>query len=79
MKPHESPRINKKSIRGDSGDSWPVWNRGIRNTGWIPFPHFNSQNIKNKRQNFGPGRPLTELSGSAHVNCNECGKMRHWK
>ena len=29
MKPHESPRINKKSIRGDSGDSWPVWNRGI--------------------------------------------------
>ena len=23
MKPHESPRINKKSIRGDS---WPVWN-----------------------------------------------------
>ena len=30
MKPHESPRINKKSIRGDSGDSWPVWNRGMR-------------------------------------------------
>ena len=30
MKPHESPRINKKSIRGNSGDSWPVWNRGIR-------------------------------------------------
>ena len=29
MKPHESPRIRKKSIRGDSGDSWPVWNRGI--------------------------------------------------
>ena len=29
MKPHESPRINKKSIRGDSRDSWPVWNRGI--------------------------------------------------
>ena len=29
MKPHESPRIIKKSIRGDSGDSWPVWNRGI--------------------------------------------------
>ena len=29
MKPHESPRINKKSIRDDSGDSWPVWNRGI--------------------------------------------------
>ena len=28
MKPHESPRIRKKSIRGDSGDSWPVWNRG---------------------------------------------------
>ena len=27
MKPHESHRINKKSIRGDS---WPVWNRGIR-------------------------------------------------
>ena len=26
MKPHESPRIRKKSIRGDS---WPVWNRGI--------------------------------------------------
>ena len=30
MKPHESPRIRKKSIRGDLGDSWPVWNRGIR-------------------------------------------------
>ena len=30
MKPHESSRINKKSIRGNSGDSWPVWNRGIR-------------------------------------------------
>ena len=28
MKPQESPRINKKSIRGDSLDSWPVWNRG---------------------------------------------------
>ena len=28
MKPHESPRIRKKN-RGDSGDSWPVWNRGI--------------------------------------------------
>ena len=24
------PRIRKKSIRGDSGDSWPVWNRGIK-------------------------------------------------
>ena len=32
MKPHESHRINKKSIRGNSGDSWPVWNRGIRCT-----------------------------------------------
>ena len=30
MKPHESPRINKKSIRGDSRDSWPVWNTRIR-------------------------------------------------
>ena len=29
MKPHESSRINKKSIRGDSRDSWPVWKRGI--------------------------------------------------
>ena len=33
MKPHNPPppppRIRKKSIRGDSGDSWPVWNRGI--------------------------------------------------
>ena len=29
-KPHESPRIRKKSICGDSGDSWPVWNRGIK-------------------------------------------------
>ena len=28
-KPHESPQIRKKSIRGDSGDSWPVWNRGV--------------------------------------------------
>ena len=27
MKPHESPRIRKKSIRGDL---WPVWNRGIK-------------------------------------------------
>ena len=36
MKPHESPRINKKSIRGDSGDSWPVWNRVIRR---VPFDH----------------------------------------
>ena len=34
MKPHESPRIRKKSIRGDSGDSWPVWNRGIMVTCW---------------------------------------------
>ena len=33
MKPHESPRIRKKSIRGDSGDSWPVWNRGISRVG----------------------------------------------
>ena len=24
------PRIRKKSIRGDSGDSWPVWNIGNR-------------------------------------------------
>ena len=32
MKPHESPRIRKKLIRGDSGDSWPVWNRGITYT-----------------------------------------------
>ena len=32
MKPHESHRIRKKSIRGDSGDSWPVWNRGIRHS-----------------------------------------------
>ena len=32
MKPHESPRINKKSIRGDSRDSWPVWNRDISAT-----------------------------------------------
>ena len=33
MKPHESPpppQIQKKSIRGDSGDTWPVWNRGIK-------------------------------------------------
>ena len=32
MKTHESPPPpnKKKSIRGDSGDSWPVWNRGIR-------------------------------------------------
>ena len=28
---NETSRIppNKKSICGDSGDSWPVWNRGI--------------------------------------------------
>ena len=30
MKPRESSRIKNKSIRGNSGDSWPVWNRGIR-------------------------------------------------
>ena len=29
MKTHESPLIQKISIRGNSGDSWPVWNRGI--------------------------------------------------
>ena len=34
MKPNESPRIRKKSIRGDSGDSRPVWNRGIC---WVHF------------------------------------------
>ena len=34
MKPHESPRIKQKSIRGDLGDSWPVLNRGIRNSSW---------------------------------------------
>ena len=38
MKPHESPRIRKKSIRGDSGDSWPVWNRGITRTTRINIP-----------------------------------------
>ena len=27
MKPHESSRFNKNSIRGDS---WPMWNRGIK-------------------------------------------------
>ena len=32
MKPQESPRTRKKSIHGDSGNSWPVWNRGIRKT-----------------------------------------------
>ena len=32
MKPHESPRINKKSIRGDSRISWPVWNRVLEIT-----------------------------------------------
>ena len=30
MKPHESPRMREKSIRGDS---WPVWNRSIIKTG----------------------------------------------
>ena len=31
MKPHESPPPPiKKSIRGDLDDSWPVWNRGIK-------------------------------------------------
>ena len=29
MKPHESPQIRKKSIRGDLGNLWPVWKRGI--------------------------------------------------
>ena len=39
MRPHESPRINKKSIRGDSRDSWPVWNRGISGEGGGDFNH----------------------------------------
>ena len=41
MKPHESPRIRKISIRGDSGDSWPVWNRGISCIALLnlPIPH----------------------------------------
>ena len=38
MKPHEPPppplplplQEKKKSICGDSGNSWPVWNRGIK-------------------------------------------------
>ena len=29
MKPRESPPNKKKLIRGYSGDSWPMWNRGI--------------------------------------------------
>ena len=33
MKPHDSPRIRKKSVRGDSGDSWPVWNIPLFHTG----------------------------------------------
>ena len=31
MKPHKSPRTKKKSIRGNLGDLWPVWNWGIKN------------------------------------------------
>ena len=38
MKPHESSRINKKSIRGNSCDSWPVWNRGINKQILIDYP-----------------------------------------
>ena len=37
MKPHEFPRINKKSICGDSRDSWPVWNRGITHHVQVSF------------------------------------------
>ena len=45
MKPHESPpQINKKLIRGNSGDSWPVWNRGIFHTG--PESHELTRNDK---------------------------------
>ena len=39
MKPHESPRINKKSIRGNSSDSWPVRNRGISPRSLLPLFH----------------------------------------
>ena len=44
MKPHESPRINKKSIYGDS---WPVWNRGIREYSktCVKMPFSKSQKI----------------------------------
>ena len=37
MKPHESPGIRKKSICGDSGDSWPVWNRDIKDIATSSF------------------------------------------
>ena len=42
MKPHKSPRIKQKSIRGDSGDSWPVWNRGNRQRTdcFLALPYF---------------------------------------
>ena len=40
MKPHESPRIRKKSICGDSGYSWLVWNRGISLLKFNPFNTF---------------------------------------
>ena len=43
MKPYESPPpppdSKKKSIRGDLGDSLPVWNRGIRQISVILIIH----------------------------------------
>ena len=50
MKPHESPRINKKSIRGNSGDSWPVWNRGIK---WQPEASGDEKTSKNPKSAYG--------------------------
>ena len=42
MKPYESPRISKKSILVDSGDSWPVWNRGITRNETVWRMHTNN-------------------------------------
>ena len=52
MKPHESPRIRNKSIRGDSGDLWPVWNRGITDL----FTMYEGRSICNENTFITPSR-----------------------
>ena len=63
IKPHESPRISKKSIRGDSGDSWPVWNRGIRKIikNYIKFSYIT---IKNTFLCLGCSKELSQRDSS---------------
>ena len=70
MKPHESPRINKKSVRGDSRDSWPVWNRGIRNHPPLP-PAMNTMNFRFSHATYGKAPTLQR---------SQCGAFApHWR